>query len=373
MSTIQTNAILDASGGSTTTINGVTPNAQSVVGRSLIINGDMRIDQRNGGAAVTTSGGYPVDRWNVISNTNDFTTEQDTVVPADKEFATSVKIQPTATKSPSASTYARIGYSIEGYDGVRLGWGTSAAKSATISFWVRSSVTGTYSVGVKNGAANKSIVLEYTISAADTWEYKTMTIPAETSGSWLSTNGRFAYIDIWLAGEGSQTSTVGSWLSSNANMSSNQVNFFSNTSNTFYLTGFKMEVGSVATEFDHRSYGEELVSCLRYFEKFDYANTQFVDSIGYANSSSTANSMINYSTKRAAPTITLPAAGTSGGKLAFLTGGGGYPSSIGTLSIQLPSTTSARIYGGGFGGYTIGQASGLFASGSCSITIDAEL
>jgi len=245
----------------------VNPNFVNQLGRrNLIINGDMRIAQRGTGA-FTANSSYPVDRWNMISNATDFTTTQDSSVPTGKGFTNSIKIQPTATKSPSGSTYARIGYSIEGYDGVSLCWGTSGAKSATISFWVKSSVTGTYSLCVKNGAANKSLVQDYTISVADTWEYKTITIPPETSGTWDSVNGRFAYIDIWLAGQGSQTSTTGSWISSNANMSNNQVNFFASTSNIFNITGFQLEVGDTATDFEHRTYAEELSLCQRYYQQ----------------------------------------------------------------------------------------------------------
>ena len=233
--------------------------------RNMIINGDMRIAQRGTGA-FTASGDYPVDRWQQISDTTDFTTTQDSTVPTGKGFTNSIKIQPTATKSVSGSTYARIGYSIEGYDGAGLCWGTSGAKSATISFWVRASVTGIYSIGIKNAAANRSICLEYTIDSIDTWEYKTITFPGVTDGTWEQTNSRFCYIDVWQAGQGSQTSTIGTWQNQNVNMSSNQVNLFTSTSNTFYLTGFQMEVGKVATPFEHRSYGEELALCQRYYE-----------------------------------------------------------------------------------------------------------
>ena len=257
----------------------VNPNFVSQLGRrNLIINGEMRIAQRGTGA-FTANSSFPVDRWNIISNATDFTTTQDSAVPTGEGFTNSIKIQPTATKSPSGSTYSRLGYSIEGYDGVSLCWGTSGAKSATFSFWVKSSVTGTYSLCVKNGAANKSLVQDYTISVADTWEYKTITIPPETSGTWDSVNGRFAYIDIWLAGQGSQTSTTGSWLSSNANMSNNQVNFFSSTSNTFNITGFQFEVGSVATPFEHRTYAEELAACKRYYQVVSASPTFGVDNI----------------------------------------------------------------------------------------------
>ena len=236
--------------------------------RNLIFNGDMRIAQRGTGA-FTANGDRPVDRWQMISNTTDFTTTQDSTVPTGKGFTNSIKIQPTATKSPSSSTYARIGYSIEGYDGASLCWGTSGAKSATISFWVRASVTGIYSIGLKNAAANRSICLEYTIDSADTWEYKTITFPGVTDGTWEQTTSRFCYIDVWQAGQGSQTSTIGTWQGQNVNMSSNQVNLFTSTSNTFYITGFQMEVGKVATPFEHRSYGEELALCQRYFWRLD--------------------------------------------------------------------------------------------------------
>ena len=232
--------------------------------RNLIFNGDMRVAQRGSGA-FTANGDYPVDRWQMISNTTDFTTTQDSTVPTGKGFTNSIKIQPTATKSVSGSTYARIGYSIEGYDGAGLCWGTSGAKSATISFWVRASVTGIYSIGIKNANANRSICLEYTIDSADTWEYKTITFPGVTDGTWEPTINRFCYIDVWQAGQGSQTSTIGTWQNTNTNMSSNQVNLFTSTSNTFYITGFQMETGKVATPFEHRSYGEELALCQRYF------------------------------------------------------------------------------------------------------------
>jgi hypothetical protein len=266
----------------------------------------MRIAQRGTGA-FTANGDRPVDRWQMISNTTDFTTTQDSTVPTGKGFTNSIKIQPTATKSPSSSTYARIGYSIEGYDGASLCWGTSGAKSATISFWVRASVTGIYSIGVKNAAANRSICLEYTIDSADTWEYKTITFPGVTDGTWEQTNSRFCYIDVWQAGQGSQTSTIGTWQGQNVNMSSNQVNLFTSTSNTFYITGFQMEVGKVATPFEHRSYGEELALCQRYYEIIgNWSNTSqfYAFPIFKARSMSIGIPVHFRVQKRATPSIT---------------------------------------------------------------------
>lgn len=274
--------------------------------KNLVINGDMRIAQRGTGA-FTANASYPVDRWEMISNTTDFTTTQDSTVPTGQGFTKSIKIQPTGTKSPSSSTYARIGYSIEGYDGAPLSWGTSGAKSATISFWVRSSVTGTYSIGVKNGDANRSITLEYTIDSADTWEYKNLTFSGVTDGTWAQTNGRFCYIDVWLSGEGSETSTIGVWQNTNTNMSSNQVNFFTSTSNVFYITGFQMEVGKVATPFEHRSYGEELALCQRYYESLaTYGENDANRYNGIAWATNNLNVFIPFQVaKRANPTITI--------------------------------------------------------------------
>jgi hypothetical protein len=232
--------------------------------KNLIINGGMQVAQRGTGA-FTAANSFPVDRWAQISNTTDFTTTQSSIVPTGKGFNSSIKVQPTVIKTSSTSTYARIGYKIEGYDGAGLCWGTSGAKSATISFWVRASVAGIYSITPKNGAANRSICLEYTIDSVDTWEYKTVTVPAVTDGTWDKTTGNFCYIDFWQAGLAGGTSTIGSWVSSNVNMSNNQVNLFASTSNTFYITGVQLELGSVATDFEHRSYGEELALCQRYY------------------------------------------------------------------------------------------------------------
>ena len=281
--------------------------------RNLIINGAMRIAQRGTGA-FTANGDYPVDRWQQISNTTDFTTTQDSTVPTGKGFTNSIKIQPTATKSVSGSTYARIGYSIEGYDGAGLCWGTSGAKSATISFWVRASVTGIYSIGIKNAAANRSICLEYTIDSIDTWEYKTITFPGVTDGTWEQTNSRFCYIDVWQAGQGSQTSTIGTWQNQNVNMSSNQVNLFTSTSNTFYLTGFQMEVGKVATPFEHRSYGEELALCQRYYQQygFESGGPFRINGSGNGNNTMLTGFMFQYQ-MRSAPSINYFGSGSDGG------------------------------------------------------------
>ena len=265
MSTLKVDTITDSSSGLTTTINGFTPNIGNMRGRNIVINGNMLIAQRGTGAS-TANNGFAVDRWKNISNTTDFSAQQSSVVPSGQEFTKSLHITPTATKAHSGSDYFFTSHYVEGYNIGGLGYGTSGAKTITISFWVRSSKTGTYSLGMKNSVANRSRQNEYTISVADTWEKKTIVVPGETTGSWPVDNTRGIAFDFCLAGQAAATSSVNTWLPNNSNMSSNQVNFFDNTNNNFYLTGVQVEVGSEATEFDNRSHGEELSLCERYFE-----------------------------------------------------------------------------------------------------------
>ena len=264
MSTLKVDTITDSSSGLTTTINGFTPQTSNMAGRNLVINGHMLISQRGTGA-FTDNNGFSVDRWKNISNTTDFSVQQSSVVPSGQEFTKSVHVTPTATKTHNSSDYFFISHYVEGYNIGGLGYGTSGAKTITISFWVRSSKTGTYSLGMKNSVANRSRQNEYTINTADTWEKKTIVVPGETTGSWPIDNTRGIAFDFCLAGQNTATSSVNTWLSNNSNMSTNQVNFFDNTNNNFYLTGVQVEVGSAATDFDYRSYGEELSLCQRYF------------------------------------------------------------------------------------------------------------
>jgi len=249
--------------------------------KNKVINGAMVVAQR-GTSAVTTSGGYPVDRFQVNSNANDFTAIQNTTVPSSDGFSYSVSIQPTATKTPTSGTYAAFSQGIEGLNMQGLGWGTANAKSVTVSFWVRSSKTGTYSISTKNAGASRTWCQEYTINSANTWEFKSYTITGCPDGSWPIDNTRGMTVDFWLAGQNTQTSTIGSWISGNANMSSNQVNFFDSTSNVFYVTGLQVEVGTVSTSFDFRSYGTELLLCQRYCRTVLSAETS---GFGFVNGS----------------------------------------------------------------------------------------
>lgn len=300
MSTIKVNEILDASGGNTAQINGATPTAYNTMGRNKIINGDMRIDQRNAGAAVTTANSYPVDRFKIEKNSDDtFSAQQDSSAPVG--FTSSTKITITAADASIGSTqYFVVGQYIEGYNVADLNWGSVNAKTVTLSFWVRSSLTGTFGGSLRNGAGDRNYAFTYSISSADTWEQKSVTIAGDTSGTWLTTNGTGIQLCLSLGAGSSRVATAGSWGSGVILGASGQTQVISTLNATWYITGVQLEVGSVATEFERRPYGTELALCQRYYELNAWGATAI------ANSSTQFWSLHTFRvTKRAAPTASL--------------------------------------------------------------------
>ena len=273
MSQINTNAILDASGGTTTSINGYTPTASNMAGRNRIINGDMRIDQRNAGASSNfgTGGEYStVDRWQTFENTGGSATNQQ-VVDAPAGFYNSLKVTVTSSATPSAAEFFQLRQAIEGYNIADLGWGTASAKTVTLSFWVKSSLTGQFGGSVGNNVSTfYSYPFNYTISSANTWEYKTITISGSTAGTWASTNevGLNLYFNL---GCGSNLLNTANTLYSGGTLyrgSTGDTNLVATNGATWQITGVQLEVGSVATPFERRQYGTELQLCQRYYQKW---------------------------------------------------------------------------------------------------------
>ena len=325
MSTVSANTILDATGGNTATINGTTPTAYNTMGKNRIINGDMRIDQRNAGAstAVSSTTQYMLDRWRAIEITDGgFSVERSTTAPAG--YTNSMKFTITsADTSLAAGQLSGFDQFIEGYNAADLGFGTANAKTVTLSFWVRSSLTGTFSGALRNSATNRTYIFTYAISAADTWEYKTITVTGDTSGTWLTDNGIGIDV-IWSFGTGTDwQGTAGSWSASGAFSTSGSVSLIGANGATFYITGVQLELGSVATEFERRPYGTELALCQRYYEK-SYRPSSVPGSSGVPPGFITTltNGVVTNSiagvyykvVKRAIPTVTVYNAvnGTSG-------------------------------------------------------------
>jgi len=242
--------------------------------KNLIINGDVRVWQRGTSATLNTSTNTQhktADRWNHWHDTDGAVTEsRSTDVPAGAGFYYSLKHEvSTADTSIAAGQYHAHKYDIEGYDVAHLMWGTSQAKPITVSFWVKSSVVGDYGFCVRPGANNSRLYVDtLKINQANTWEYKTFTVPGCTDGTWEKTNSAGMQVQISLAmGTTYQTSSLRQWISVLDVSPTTQVNWMATVGNTWYITGLQLEVGKNATEFEHRSYGEELALCQRYYQK----------------------------------------------------------------------------------------------------------
>lgn len=233
--------------------------------RNRIINGAMILDQRNSGAAVTpTAPAYTLDRWQYQTNTaSKITLQQSTDAPAG--FTNSIKISVASAYTAGTTDYFVLQQIIEGYNTYDLSFGSASAKTVTISFWVKSSLTGTYSGCIQNGTPDRSYVYTYSISSANTWEYKTVTIPGDTTGTWNKTNGNGITLDFDLGSGSNWQNAAGSWAAANKFSNSSQANFVGTAGAIMYFSGVQFEVGSVATQFERRQYMQELVLAQRYY------------------------------------------------------------------------------------------------------------
>ena len=308
MSTVKANAIIDASGGNTATINSMTPTADSLQGfRNRIINGDMEIDQRNAGAAVTLNGAaaYTVDRWFGEDVTDGiFTVQRDSSAPAGFSFSAKVTVT-TADATLAATQYAVFTQRIEGFNTADLGWGTANAKTVTLSFWVRSSLTGTFGGVLANSAENYSYPFTYTISVADTWEQKTVTVVGPTAGTWIgATNGKGMIVTFGLGSGSTYVGTAGAWAAADyRGGATGQTNVMGTLNATWYITGVQLEVGSVATPFERRDYGRELIMCQRYYYRLSLPSDGNRYCIGFNQSTTVAEGVVFFKTSmRTAPT-----------------------------------------------------------------------
>jgi len=289
-------------------------NASSNFGfKNRIINGAMVIDQRNAGASITpTATVYSVDRWQATVNVaSKASFDQTTTAPTG--FTNSMLVTSLSAYSVAAGDLVTYRQQIEGFNIADLAWGTASAATITISFWVRSSLTGTFGGSVKNGDSTRSYPFTYTISVANTFEQKTVTIAGDTSGTWPTDNTSGLILSFGL-GVGSTTSgTAGAWATANYNSATGATSVVGTNGATFYITGVQLEKGSTATSFDYRPYGTELALCQRYFEKSvnqgtsitKNAETSFfatVPTINVANSVTYATQRYAV-TKRTAPTV----------------------------------------------------------------------
>jgi hypothetical protein len=320
--------------------NAVTP---SVNMKSRIINGAMVIDQRNAGASISVGSSpvYPVDRFQVrIAQGSGHTTQRSTTAPAG--FINSVIVTVGTGASPTSGQVSIFNQQIEGFNVADLGWGTADAKTVTVSFWVRSSVTGTYSVAISNNGLDRSYVTNFTISSANTFEYKTVTIAGDTSGTWLKDNGVGMFMFVDLGSGTDREATAGSWGAGWKTRTSGSVQLAATSGATFYITGVQLEVGSTATSFDYRPYGTELALCQRYFYLHAQGNGAQDQMIGTALVYS--SSQVEYVLPFKTTMRTSPSLYVSNVSNTFGISNGSYTTTTSTFTIYGGTTNSALIY-----------------------------
>ena len=244
----------------------------SFANRNRIINGDMRIDQRNAGASVTpTNGQYSLDRWKYYSSqTSKVSIQQNaSSVTPPAGFKNYLGVTSLSAYSVTASDYFTITQLVEGFNMADFGYGAAGASTVTLSFWVRSSLTGTFGGSLTNDVANYAYPFTYSISVANTWEQKSITITGATAGTWQSTNAAGIQVLFALGAGSTYSGTAGAWVAAGFLPSATGATSVVGTNGaTFYITGVQLEAGSVATPFEHRQYGQELALCQRYAWKY---------------------------------------------------------------------------------------------------------
>jgi hypothetical protein len=298
----------------TTGVTGVLPQANGGTGTTVgyngfknrIINGAMQLDQRNAGASVTASTintkVYTLDRWAYsASQASKFTVQQNagSVTPP-VGFINYIGVTSSAATSVGSTDFFSIRQDVEGLNCADLGWGTANAHAITLSFWVRSSLTGTFGGTLGNFDNTRAYPFTYTISSANTWEQKTITISGDTTGTWLTTNGAGIRLLFSLGVGSTYSGTPGAWAAGEFYSATGATSVVGTDGATFYITGVQLEKGSTATSFDYRPYGQELQLCQRYYEFSGTANKHGM----LYDGSLYLGQVFFHVTKRTSPTVT---------------------------------------------------------------------
>jgi hypothetical protein len=358
---------ISGTGGITFPDGSVQPAAASpYVNKNRIINGDFRIDQRNAGASVTvlTSTGYTLDRFDsVASASSKYSVQQNAAsVTPPVGFTNYYGVTSLSAYTVGSGDYFFVRQKIEGYNVSDLGWGTANAKTITLSFWVRSSLTGTFGGALTNSGDTRSYPFSYTISVANTWEFKTLTIAGDTSGTWLTTNGVGIEVRLGYGTGSTYSGTSGAWVAGNIVQPTGTVSVVGTNGATFYITGVQLEIGTSATPFERRLYNQELANCQRYYQQFGGdTSIQFIG-IMQATAATSGNGGTLYLPvqMRTVPTLTSSTLSDFSVQPA---GGGAW--SVTSLSLTYSSTT-AQTFTIGFssGGATAGQGLAWYCQNS---------
>jgi len=317
--------------------------------KNRIINGAMVIDQRNAGASVTPSNmEYTLDRFRVATTqASKFTVQQNAgAVTPPFGFKNYLGVTSSSAYSVVSSDYFLIGQALEGFNTSDLGFGAAGASTITLSFWVRSSLTGTFGGAINNSAYSRSYPFSYTVSTANTWEQKSVTIAGDTTGTWIgATNGVGLYAWFNLGTGSTGSTTANAWAAGSYYAPTGATSVVGTNGATFYITGVQLEVGSTATSFDYRPYGTELQLCQRYYWQISG------DTFTYIAGKQQGTNIVYFGIQapvpmRATPTPTLGA----GTKYAFTQGG--FSSSTSTTVTVLSISNNYTFMPLSLGGFS---------------------
>jgi len=346
----------------------ISPNITSL--RNRIINGAMVIDQRDAGASVTitntSAGTYVLDRWQGYGTVaSKFSIQQNagSVTPP-TGYINYLGVTSASAYSVGSTDRFQVAQAIEGFNIADLAWGTANAKTVTLSFWVYSSLTGSFGGSLGNQAGNYQYPFSYSIPVANTWTQINVTITGATSGTWLTTNGVGVYVLFGLGVGSSLSGTAGAWTTSTVYVPTGSVSVVGTSGATFYVTGVQLEVGAQATSFDFRPYGTELALCQRYYWS-PVLGTNLSSYVGIVNSTTSGLPIIPHPVvMRASPTATYS------GTFSFDDGAIGTSTTSVTTNASSPNTI--RPYFTGFSPtLTAGRCLTLTSGGT--IAISAEL
>lgn len=331
-----------------------------------IINGAMIIDQRNVGASVNNgaSPSYTLDRWRISGDqASKYSVQQSSTAPTG--FSNSLLVTSLSAYTVGTNEQYTLMQRVEGFNFSDLGWGTASAQTVALSFWVRSSLTGTFSGSFRNSSTDRCYPFSYTISVANTWEQKSITVAGDTTGTWIgATNGIGLMVSFCIGGNGTALGTAGAWNSNNNNGATGTTNIVSTSGATFYITGVQLEKGSTATSFDYRPYGTELALCQRYYYKNIVTSDSHVFGCGVNTGTTNATVPVTFLVPMRASPTALETTGTAGN----------YDlRSASAFSLSgIPTFNTASTFGASVNCSTSGLTAG-FASNLRSVTSTAFL
>jgi len=338
--------------------------------RNIIINGNMRVAQRGTSFTDPASGEFTVDRWKAGVHTStaaaNYTQETDvpTAAQAGTNFLNSLKHTCTTTDTSTAATiryYTK--YQLEGYDIAPAGFGQAGVRYMTLSFWHKHTKTGINSFGIVSGDNGRHYVAEYTQTTSDTWEKATHTFPVDTTGTWATDNSKALNLYFATHIGSNYHGTANTWGTGQAYGTANQVNNYDSTSNSMRFTGVQLELGSTATDFEHRSYGEELALCQRYFQILQ-------DNAGYFAGNAVGSNRIDTGIPLAVPLRATPSF-KANGYLTHRSGNANSSANQATVGSYNANSTTLKIR---FGGHSVtDEVAYVISITSEDLLIDSEL